>query len=96
MDSRIHPFRYPTTNRPCSFEPVLRTKRLTLTLWDLDNDNDIADALTFHADPALASAFGRPMFQTPAQVRAYRTSTTLLPEHTPYRAAVCDPSRHCP
>jgi hypothetical protein len=82
-------YQYPKSNRTCSFRPILNTDRLTLTIWDLENEEDNDFALAFHSDPATVGVLGRPMFQTVEQIVAYRRSTTLLAEHTPQKLPVC-------
>lgn len=79
---------YRGTSRRCSFRPVLQTERLSLTIWDLENDCDNEFGLAFFKDPGVVGAFGKPLFTTVEQVKASRISTQLLPEHTPLKQAV--------
>ena len=88
MVSEEGTYHYGDTSRQCSFRPVLYTKRLTLTIWNLEDAGDNEFALEFFQDPGIIGALGRRLFNTPEQIEAHRISTQLLPEHTPLKQPV--------
>ena len=82
-----------TAKRPCSFNPVLHTNRLTLTILDPDDPDDMQWSLDFFNDPGIMATVGDTGIRNLEQLEAYHISTSLLPQHTPFNKPPTGPSR---
>ena len=75
--------------KECSFKPILKTQRLTLTILDPRSEEDTAFGL--HC-VASGSQF---KVDTAEKWHAFRDATKLRPCHTPYKQAVSGPCVYC-
>ena len=82
-DHSYPPLPNETSMRPCTFAPVLRTDRLTLTILDPENPDGMEFCIDVFNDPDIVATAGDLGIKTFKQLGAYTRSVSLLPQHTP-------------
>jgi RimJ/RimL family protein N-acetyltransferase len=98
----VHPgleneFYYLTQSLPrrvCSFRPILKSERLTLTIFDPRNDDDADWGLWCSNHPAIKAVVGSVGFDSREKWHAFRSATLIPPKFTPRQEHVSGPAAY--
>ena len=85
-------FTYKSSSRPCTFNPILHTSRLTLTIWDPQSPSDIEFCLALFKDAKTKAKSNSLGVDTHEKLEAFRISTCLLSKYTPLKLPISGPA----